>query len=136
MKRVIVALLRLCGAAASVAAEPQTRALRLQLKIQEEILKAEKVDLAEHQASLQESWVRVRSESTDYLRAQRQGEELDGLNLRDDDLRHAEAELMMHLFEGQRLRRALAASQLMIGKTLEEIRRLEGEVGSEVDPLT
>jgi hypothetical protein len=117
-------------------AQPVTETLRKQLRIQEGLLRDELAEMDEHRARLQEAWVRVEREAADLSRAQQQGESLDSLKLRDEDLRQAESELIMHLFALQRLRKSALASEAMIVATEEEIRRLEGQVGSEEDPLS
>jgi hypothetical protein len=110
--------------------------LRGQLKIQEALLEKEVAQLEEQQARIQEAWVRVEREMGDMLRAQKQGEALENLELRDEDLRLAESELLMNLFANQRLRRELLANQATIAATRDEIRRLEESVGTTTDPIT
>jgi hypothetical protein len=118
------------------ARNPDADALRQQLKVQELIRQNELDELTRHQATLQEAWVRIDRELADHIRAQQQGESLESIQLRDDDLRLAEAEMMMHLLESQRLRRSLMDSQALIAATEDEIRRLETVVGPDEDPLT
>jgi hypothetical protein len=119
-----------------VVAQPLTDNLREQLKIQQALLDRDLQQYEEHRANLQEAWVRVERESADMLRAQRQGESLDSLQLRDEDLRQAESLLLMHVFSIQRVRRSMLASRAVIATTEEEIRRLEEQVGVREDPLS
>jgi len=136
MKRVLVALSLLGLALLSLAAASTSQVLREELKIQEEILKRELAELQVSQGRVEAAWVRVQRESADLIRAQEQGEDLESLRLRDQDLRQAEAELEMHISEARRLRGAVLDLRLRIEQTLTEVRRLEGKVGAEEDPLT
>jgi len=136
MKQLVGLVVALLVGSSSLATQSVTQNLREQLKIQQALLDGETIQLEESQSRLQEAWVRVERESADLLRAQRQGESLESLQLRDEDLRQAESELLMHLFAIQRLRRSMLASRAVIAATEEEIRRLNERVGSDEDPLT
>ncbi len=92
--------------------------------------------LDQERAQLQEAWVRMERQSADFLQAKRQGESLESLQLRDQDLRQAESEFMMSLFAMQRLRRSMLTTQATIDVTQQAIRRLEEAVGSAEDPLS
>jgi hypothetical protein len=70
------------------------------------------------------------------MQAQVQGESLESLQLRDEDLRMAESQLMMFLFSMQRARQSMLNRQAMIAATEEEIRILQQQVGSSVDPIS
>jgi len=118
------------------ASQPLADGLREQIAIHREMMRLDMLEFEDQRARLQEAWVRVERGSADLMAAQQQGESLDSLSLRDEDLRQAEAELMMELFASQRLRRALLESQAMIAATEAEILRLAGEVGPEGDPIT
>jgi hypothetical protein len=122
--------------AAPAAGQSISQTLREQVKIQRSLLASEVVQLEDHRARIEEAWIRVERESADLLRAQEQGESLESLQLRDEDLRQAESELLMYLFSTQRLRREMLASRATIAATEEEIRRLEDAVGAGDDPLT
>jgi hypothetical protein len=135
--KVALRVVILVGIAATVfAAQPLTDALREQVRIEQALLDAEMRQFEDHRGLLQEAWVRVERGSADLQQAEQQGESLDSLMLRDEDLRLAESELLMHLLASQRLRRSILVKLSTIETTEEEIRRLEGEVGRSSDPIT
>jgi hypothetical protein len=136
MIRTLRLLLVLAAASPAFAAQPLTQGLREQLKIQNELLRLDLAELDDQRGKLQEAWIRVEQGASDLATAQAQGESLESLKLRDQDLRQAEAELAMHVDSMQRLRREVLAAQALIGAIEEEIRRLEGQVGPERDPLS
>jgi hypothetical protein len=119
-----------------VAAQPVVDSLREQLRIQEDLLAGEIDEMDRHRAQLREAWVRVARETDDLQQAQRQGESLESLKLRDIDLRQAESELIGHLFAVQRLRKSILTSEAIIAATQEQIRSLEGGAGTQEDPLS
>lgn len=118
------------------AAEPVTQGLREQMKVESALLEQEVAEYDDERAKLQEAWVRVERESADLMQAQRQGESMESLQLRDEDLRRAESELMMHLYSMQRVRRSILARLAAIAVTEGEISRLREEVGVDDDPIT
>jgi hypothetical protein len=136
MIRALRLLLVLAVASPAFAAQPLTQSLREQLKIQSDLLRLDLAELEDQRGKLQEAWIRVEQGASDLATAQTQGESLESLKLRDQDLRQAEAELMMHLDSMQRIRREVLTTQAMIGAIEEEIRRLEQQVGPEPDPLS
>ncbi len=137
MKRAVRVLIVVGGLAPLLfAAQPVADGLREQLKIQRALLEQDLVQYEDAQVQLQEAWVRVEREAADLLRAQRQGESLDSLRLRDEDLRSAESELLMRLESIQSLRKSILASEAIIATTEEEIVRIEALVGAGDDPLT
>ena len=136
MKRALL-LLGCIGVAISVfAAKPVTEALREQLRIHQEMLRQNLLELEDQRAVIQEAWVRVERGAADLAAAQQHGESLESLRLRDEDLRKAESELLMQLFVMQRVRRDILEGQALIDTTEDEIRRLAKEVGPRFDPLT
>ena len=80
--------------------------------------------------------MRVENTGADLLRAHQQGESLESLQLRDEDLRLAEAELMMDLTEAQRLRRAVVVSRQTLDEQVATIRHLKEQTGAATDPIT
>jgi len=136
MTRVLRIVLVLAAAASAFAAQPLTQNLREQHKIQADLLRLDLAELEEQRAKMLETWVRVEQGAADLAGAQAQGESLESLKLRDQDLQQAEAELMMHVASLQRIRRDVLAAQALLGALEEEIRRLEGQVGPERDPLS
>lgn len=136
MIRALRMLLVLAVASPAFAAQPLTQSLREQLKIQSDLLRLDMAELEDQRGKLQEAWIRVEQGASDLATAQTQGESLESLRLRDQDLRQAEAELMMHVDSMQRIRRGVLTTQALIGAIEEEIRRLEQQVGPEPDPLS
>lgn len=136
MKTVVHALVMVALAPSLFAAEPVTQSLREQVKIEQALLERNVKQYEEQKAQLQEAWVRVERESADLLQAQGQGESLESLQLRDEDLRQAESQLMMLMFSMQRARRSMLASIAVIAATDEEIQRLQQMVGDADDPIT
>jgi hypothetical protein len=136
MKLVLRALIVVGITPLLFAEQPVTQSLREQAKIEQALLDREVRQFEEHRAQLQEAWVRVERESADLQQAQRQGETMDSLQLRDEDLRQAESQLMMLLFSMQRVRRSMLSRLAVIEATEEEIQRLQQRVGAEDDPLS
>jgi hypothetical protein len=136
MRRVALTVVCVAVVASVAGAQSPSQGLRQQLRIQEEILRGNMLELEDERARLQEAWVRVERGIADMVAAQEQGESLDSLKLRDEDLRIAESELMMQLFTVQRLRRRVLDGTNLIAVTEAEVRRLDGAVGSEGDPLS
>jgi len=136
MTRALRFLLVLVAATPAFAAQPVTQGLREQLRIQGELLRLDLEELEVQRAKMQEAWIRVERSAADLVAAQEQGESLESLKLRDEDLRQAEAELIMHLTNVQRIRRDVLVTQALLDATTEEIARLEQQVGPEEDPLS
>lgn len=110
--------------------------LRQQQKIQQRLVDQNASALADQRAQLVEAWQRVERGTGELIRAQRQSETLDSLQLRDGDLRQAESDLLMHVSEAQRLRRALLEGTAAVVAMEDEIQRLGGEAERRADPLT
>jgi hypothetical protein len=89
-------------------------------------------DLEEHNRLLRGSWQEVQAGSAAMVEAQRKGEDLDRLRLRESQLQKAESELLMGLLEAQRLRGEILANQAAI----EVARGLAPEVRGPEDILT
>jgi hypothetical protein len=136
MKRAVRLLILVGVAPVLLASQPVVDGLREQLRIQETLLERDLQEYEDHRAQLQEAWVRVERESADLLRAQRQGESLESLQLRDEDLRRAESELLGQLMSIQRVRRSVLAGQALMVETQEAIRRLEQQIGVTDDPIS
>lgn len=136
MRRLVLALVCFAAVVPMTWAQGLSQNLRQQMRIQQEVLRNDLLDLQDERARMQEAWVRVERGIADMVAAQEQGESLDSLKLRDEDLRIAEAELMMQLFAVQRLRRKVLEGRDLIAVTESEIRRLESEVGPGADPLS
>jgi len=136
MNRIVRLLIVTGVAAASIAATSATVGLREQVRLQEMVLDGYLGDLADQSARMQEAWSRVDRATGDLVRALEQGESLDSLRLRSEDLRQAESDLDMLLLDSQRIRGQILGARMLIAAAEEEIRRLEGEPGEVADPLT
>jgi hypothetical protein len=136
MKRVLSLVLLSGLVPVCFAAQPVVDSLREQLRIQQDLLGEEIQEMVLHRAELREAWVRMSRETDDMQQAQRQGESLESLKLRDADLRQAESELIGHVFALQRLRKSMLMSQAIIAATEEQIENLEGETATQDDPLS
>jgi hypothetical protein len=136
MKTVVRALIVVALAPMLFAAEPVTQSLREHIKVEQALLGQEVAQYGDERAQLQEAWVRLERESADLMQAQSQGESMESLQLRDEDLRRAESELMMHLYTMQRVRRSILARMAAIEVTEGELSRLRQEVGVDEDPIT
>jgi hypothetical protein len=110
--------------------------LREQMRIRENLLAGQVQDLADERERQREVWARIELQSANLLRAQNEGETVDSLRLRDDDLRQAEAELMDSLFKSQQLRRTMLENSTMLAAIDEEVQRLSVAVGTAEAPLT
>jgi hypothetical protein len=136
MKPALGALMIVGAVSVCFGAQPAVDSLREQLRIQQDLLADEMSEVGPQRADLREAWVRVARETDDFQQAQRQGESLESLKLRDADLRRAESELMGHLFALQRQRKSMLMSHAIIAATEEQIQSLEGQVAPETDPLS
>jgi len=139
MKRPIllwVFILVVGGVMAVSAATPATQALKHSLKVQQALQDREKARLGQVQADFLEALTRVERGSADFLHAQQQGESLESLQYRDEDLRLAESETLMLLLEMQRLRLSILTSQTLIAETQAEIDRSSYDGAGADDPLT
>lgn len=117
------------------AATQATQALVHAVKVQQLVQDQDRVRLEKTQADLVEALTRVERGSADFLHAQGQGEGLESLRFRDEDLRLAEGETLMLLLEAQRMRLSILTSESMITEMEAEIERMAGERGVG-DPLT
>ena len=136
MTTVVRALIVVALAPVLFASEPVTQSLREHIKVEQALLGQEVAQYGDERAQLQEAWVRLERESADLMQAQSQGESMESLQLRDEDLRRAESELMMHLYTMQRVRRSILARMAAIEVTEGELSRLRQEVGVDEDPIT
>lgn len=105
IRRAACVVLALFAAGPVLAAGGGTvQGLQAQLDVTLRLLDQHLTELEQHQSDLDQAWARVENLSSDLLRAHRQLESVESLKLRDSDLRLAEAELIMHLTEADRLR--------------------------------
>lgn len=136
MKKWIVLALIACGAGLAAATSPLAVTLRQNLAVQLGIQEHEQEQMDRRLSMMTEAWSRVRRGTVDFRRAVNQGESVQSLRLRDDDIRLAESELLMHLIDSQNSRRALLASVDAAAKLDEEIGRIEGDLEPLSDPVS
>jgi hypothetical protein len=109
--------------------------LRGQIKIRETVLEGQLEDLAEARQEIRELWLRLEQQTGNLLRAQREGETVDSLRLRDDDLRRLESELIAAIAKFQQERRTTLENRTMLAAMATEVERLSAEVGDSESPL-
>ena len=85
---------------------------------------------------LREIWTRLELQTGGLLQAQREGESVESLRLRDTDLRKAETEFLAALLESQQQRSSILENRSMIAAIDLEVQRLATESGGAEAPLT
>ena len=70
------------------------------------------------------------------MQAQREGETVDSLRLRDEELRQVEMQLLAGVSRAQELRRAMLENRTMLAAISTEVQRLAADVGAADAPLT
>ena len=110
--------------------------LREQIRIREIVLEGQLEDIAEARQQLRELWSQLELQSGNLLRAQREGETVESLRLRDEDLRRIESEFLGAIFSFQQERRAALEHRTMLAVMATEVERLSAEVGEAEAPLT
>lgn len=136
MRRTVLLLAMLAIAGPVAAEQPVAAALRVELKIQKELLAQEVESLRREREAMQQAWARVIRDTVGMIQAQTQGEALAGLVLRDEDLRIAESEVQGRLVAAQSLRKAILSKMAEIEATEREIASLEQAIGPDADPIT
>jgi hypothetical protein len=129
-----VAVSTLAGLAA--ATSPLAISLRQSLDIEYAIQDEERQQLNRRLNLMTDAWQRVRRGTADYKVAVNDGESAESLRLRDEDLRVAESELLMHLLDSQNVRRTILASVVASQKLEEQLERIEGDLRPADDPLS
>ena len=133
MRRLVFLLIAL---AASLSAHAQVAdSLREQAKIREMVLAGQVREMVEIREELREVWTRLEQQSGGLLQAQREGETVDSLRLRDADLREIEAQMRAALSRSQQLRRSMLENREMLAAIRIEVERLAAVVGSAEAPL-
>ncbi len=110
--------------------------LELRLKLDRELLTGRLKALEDIQTDLDQAWARVAHLSSDLARAHEEGESLQSLQLRENDLRLAEAELVAVIGQARELRSGLLALEEeidLLERKLDALRR-GGEEAE--DPLS
>ena len=110
--------------------------LRQQIKVREDLLAQQLRELGEMREELQEVWTRLEQQAGGLLQAQRDGETVESLRLRDGDLRKAETEFLASLFDFQQQRSSLLENRSMIAAIEVEVQRLSAGIGGAEAPLT
>ncbi len=133
MRRLIIFLITL---AVSLSGHAQVAdSLREQAKIREMVLAGQVREMVEIREELREVWTRLEQQSGGLLQAQREGETVDSLRLRDADLREIEAQMRAALSRSQQLRRSMLENREMLAAIGIEVERLSAVVGSAEEPL-
>ncbi|MEJ2188123.1 MAG: hypothetical protein P8Y93_01680 [Acidobacteriota bacterium] len=110
--------------------------LREQVRVREGLLADQVTGLSEVREELREVWGRYDLQAQNLLRAQAEGESVDSLLLREDELRQVEAELHSALAKNQLQLRSMLENRRLIAALADEIRRLSAQVGAGEAPLT
>ena len=127
----IVIVLALPGAGMAQVAD----SLREQAKIRETVLTAQVLEMIEMREELRELWMRLEQQSGGLLQAQGEGETVESLRLRAENLREIEARMHSALSRSQQLRRSLLENRTMLAAIEIEMQRLTAVVGSAEAPL-
>jgi hypothetical protein len=135
MRRVLtLVVLALC--LSSVARAQVVESLREQIKVREALLQGQLDDVQQARQQLQELWTRLDQQLAAMLRAQREGETVDSLRLRDQELRQIETEIAAALGTAQAARRSMLENRTMLAAYSTEVERLAAAVGAGEELLT
>jgi hypothetical protein len=134
MKRLILLVVLL--AVPALAGAQVADSLLEQLKIRETILAGQIEDMVEARADLREAWVRLDQQTGGLMQAQREGETVDSLRLRDEELRQVEMQILAGVSRAQELRRSMLENRTMLAAISTEVQRLAADVGAADAPLT
>lgn len=135
MKKLMFLVALLGGAAASTVDAQVADSLREQIRIREIVLEGQLDDLAEARQQLRELWLQLEQQTGNLMRAQREGETVDSLRLRDEDLRRLESEFLAAITKLQQERRTTLENRTMLAAIATEVDRLSTEVGDAEAPL-
>ncbi len=111
-------------------------ALREQIKVRETVLASQMEDLAASRETLRELWSLLEEQTGALMRAMREGETLDGIRLRDEELRRIESAIQGALFKTQQARSTVLENSTMLAALTTEVERLSTQVGAGEAPLT
>ncbi len=130
----------LLGLVASVgvtfASSPVVLVLQHDLEVQRGIQDEELAHLQRVRSKAAESWTRVRRGAADFIHAQVEGETIESLRRRDEDLRLVEGQLLMDMLEMQQLRQSTIVRENLMAVTQAELRRLTGGSGPSRDLIS
>lgn len=132
----LVGLIIVLSVLALEASGTEVDMLMEQLLIQKKLVAGLMGRLDRAEGRLEEAWTRVQRTGADFYHATDQGDDLNSLSLRDEDIRAAESELMMGVHETQQIRRSLLDSIALLEELEGELKRLGGEQRREPDPLS
>lgn len=135
MRRLTIFGIVVALACPALAAAQVADSLRQQAKIRETILVGQIEDLAENHVKLREAWTRLEQQTRGLMEAQREGETVDSLRLRDEQIREVEAEMFAALSKSQQLRRSMLENRTMLAAISAEVQRLAAAVGEADAPL-
>jgi hypothetical protein len=136
MKRTLLLAVLLAIVTPSSGEAQVADSLREQIRIREIVLEGQLEDIAEARQQLRELWSQLELQSGNLMRAQREGETVESLRLRDEDLRRIESEFLGAIFGFQQERRAALEHRTMLAVMATEVERLSAEVGEAEAPLT
>jgi hypothetical protein len=136
MKRALPIGMLLVWAVAVAGAVPTAQVLRETIKLQESVLATQSHDLERQQGRIEQAWARVERLGADLARAEAQGEDLDSLRLRDEDLQVAEGELLTAVLHSQRLRGAMIATRTQIEQAKQDLEKIGTGEQQGRDPLS
>ena len=135
MRRITIFGIVVALACPALAGAQVADSLRQQAKIRETILIGQVEDLAENREQLREAWARLEQQTGGLLDAQREGETVDSLRLRDEQIREVEADMLAALSKSQQLRRSMLENRTMLAAIDAEVQRLAAAVGEAEEPL-
>jgi len=120
----------------ALAAGQVAESLREQARIRETLLTRQITDLGEMREELRGIWTRLEQQTGGLLLAQREGETVDSLRLRDADLRKTETELLAAMLEAQQQRSTMLENRTMIAAIELQVQRLAVGIDGVAAPLT
>jgi len=135
MRRLTIFVIVVVLAISTLAGAQVADGLREQAKIRETILVGQIEDLAENRKVLREVWTRLEQQTGTLMQAQQEGETVDSLRLRDEEIRRVEGEMLAALTKSQQLRQSMLENRTMLAAIEVEVRRLAAAVGAADAPL-
>lgn len=118
------------------ASSPVVATLQHDLEVQRFLQDEELAQLQRVKVKAAEHWTRVRRGAADYLHAHVEGESIESLRRRDEDLRQVEGQLLMAMLEMQQLRQSTIVRENLMAVTRAELQRLSGATGQGRDVIS
>jgi len=131
-----MALASLAGIAAAQGNETVLEVFKTQLDMERRLLGADVAALERLQEQLRGATDRLLRLNDDLLRAEREGEDMTSFAARSEDIRRAEAEVDELTRAAQHVRNTMGARRGTVDQLQEEIKRLEGSLGTGRDELS